>query len=63
VHYRNGEYYWGEYFFNGKLYSVKYISLKLKDHIFGKDRLLLRIDSFLKIRPFGTWLVARPRQI
>lgn len=25
VHYKNGEYYWGEYFFNGKLYSVKYI--------------------------------------
>jgi len=25
VHYKNGEYYSGEYFFNGKLYSVKYI--------------------------------------
>jgi hypothetical protein len=25
VHYKNGEYYWSEYFFNGKLYSVKYI--------------------------------------
>ena len=25
VHYKNGEYYWGEYFFNGKLYSVNYI--------------------------------------
>ena len=25
VHYKNGEYYWGEYFFNGKLYSVEYI--------------------------------------
>lgn len=25
VHYKNGEYFWGEYFFNGKLFSVTYI--------------------------------------
>jgi hypothetical protein len=25
VHIRSGEVYWGEYFFNGQLYSVKYI--------------------------------------